>query len=423
MGEPEGAPTDGTASGAASGRADVTVACYTFPHYHRSALSDRLYGPGWTEYLVMRGAGPWFPEHPQPRVPLLGELDERDPATWERYVDLAADHGVDVLLWDWYWYEGEPALHEALEEGFLRAPNHDRVKFALMWVNHPWTRVYPTMGTDGSDAWEHACAAPDESLEDAWRSLSYLAARYFHHPSHWSLGNRPFLSVWDPDSLARRYGVEGTHELLAEVRALAARMGHEGIHVHACFPGGRTQDLSAMGFDSYGYYTSVPQAAAKRPASEQLPDYDELVTDIVEQMWPEADARSELPFFPGVAPGWDTTPRFLPRPRQAGVPRDTWPGRAYWGDPVLVTGETPAGFKRFVEAAVQFLADRPREHQVVTIGCWNEWTEGHYLLPDTRFGYGMLHALQEALTGVQERSPLDWTPDFFAAGRREHGTF
>jgi len=34
---------------------------------------------------------------------------------------------------------------------------------------------------------------------------------------------------------------------------------------------------------------------------------------------------------------------------------------------------------------------------ILTIACFNEWTEGHYLLPDNRFGYGMLDALAEAV--------------------------
>ncbi len=103
------------------------TACYTFPHYHRSAFNDRHVGPGWTGYAVARGARPWFPGHHQPRTPLLGELDERAPSTWETYVRLAADAGIDAFVWDWYWYDGAPAFHEALEEGFLGARNRRRV--------------------------------------------------------------------------------------------------------------------------------------------------------------------------------------------------------------------------------------------------------------------------------------------------------
>ena len=35
---------------------------------------------------------------------------------------------------------------------------------------------------------------------------------------------------------------------------------------------------------------------------------------------------------------------------------------------------------------------------VLTVGCWKEWTEGHYLLPDNQHGYGMLKALTHRVT-------------------------
>jgi len=43
------------------------------------------------------------------------------------------------------------------------------------------------------------------------------------------------------------------------------------------------------------------------------------------------------------------------------------------------------------------LGQRPDVPRIITIACFNEWSEGHYLLPDNRFGYGMLEALAEAL--------------------------
>ena len=40
------------------------------------------------------------------------------------------------FLFDWYWYSGVKLMEEALENGFLKAPNRKRLKFALMWANH-----------------------------------------------------------------------------------------------------------------------------------------------------------------------------------------------------------------------------------------------------------------------------------------------
>src|SRR5262245_26896979 len=105
----------------------LTVACWVFPQWHPSPTNDKLYGPGWTEYVQMRGCTPWFPGHHQPRTPLLGELNERLPSTWETYNSLAKSSGVDVFVFDWYWYDNGPFLHEALEEGFLQARNRDQM--------------------------------------------------------------------------------------------------------------------------------------------------------------------------------------------------------------------------------------------------------------------------------------------------------
>ena len=89
----------------------LTVAAYAFPNYHASALHNKIYSQGWTEYNLIRSARPWFEGHQQPRTPLLGELDESKPSTWETYNKLCKQSGIDVLIWDWYWYDGKPCLH------------------------------------------------------------------------------------------------------------------------------------------------------------------------------------------------------------------------------------------------------------------------------------------------------------------------
>jgi hypothetical protein len=384
----------------------VTVACYTCPLWHPSAHFAKGFGPGWSEYTVMRGARPWFQGHHQPRTPLLGERDERDPATWELYIDLAAGHGVDVFIWDTYWYAGRPALHEALEDGYLGARNRDRVGFAAMWTNHPW------VGRDGRPSDD------DDTLEGCRRSLGYLATRYFHEPGYWRIGGVPVLVVWDLAALLERFGIEQTAGLFAWLRRLSRSLGHDGVHLHAnCTPalaragwklaGGIDQldQLEATGFDSYGIYTSIVPAGFARPRDEELPDYATLTRDVAEQLWPALEAASQLPFFPSVSPGYDESPRTIPdvvpwwegAPRSMPPERGAEPDRTAWpGTGLIVVGETPDRFASHVSDALAHLAARPGQPQVLTIGCWNEFTEGQYLLPDTRLGSGMLQALARA---------------------------
>jgi hypothetical protein len=386
--------------------ANLTVACYTFPHWHANPYNDRLYGPGWTEYIQMRGCRPWFPGHHQPRTPLLGELDERLPATWERYNDLAAAGGIDVFIHDWYWFAGGPVFHEALEEGYLQAANKDKVRFAVMFTNHDWAIWYPTAGTFPADpalrAWETSGLGGYEmgdpaplTKDELWRSIGYIMTRYFHLPQYWRIDDEPFLPIWDVSRLVRQFGLDGARGFLGELNEFARKLGHKGVHFHAV-----CQDpavipllgsLAEAGVQSYSFYNSIANATAERPDEEELMDYGILAGDLAARLWARDAAISSLPFFPNLNPGCDNAPRVLERPRPDRPSRAIWPGTP------IVVNETPAAFEALVRAALAFINQQQPRHPVLTIGCWNEWTEGHYLLPDTRHGFGMLRALARAL--------------------------
>ena len=372
---------------------DLTVACYTFPHFHRSALNDKLYGKGWTEYVLARGALPWYPGHHQPRTPLLGELDERDPATWERYNEIASEHGLDVFIWDSYWFDDRPVLHEALEEGFLGSCNNNKMKFAVMWTNHNWPIFFPTVNSDGTNNLLLTYQAP-ESKENIWRSMSYLICRYFHQPNYLRIGDCPVLVIWNLPLLLRHYGNEGTCDLLNELRDYAKKLGHKGIHFHVTGQSRSIfEQLESIGIDSYGRYNCLPEASVRIEVSEgDLPQYDECVYETVKNIWPENNAESSLPFFPAVNPGWDTSPRRCVPPNPAPTIDD---GDTVW--PAVIANESPGLFQDFIKSALALLNENSTKPSIMTIGCWNEWTEGQYMLPDTLYGYGMLRALSEAL--------------------------
>ena len=103
-------------------------------------------------------------------------------------------------------------MHEALEDGFLRARNGG-TKFALMWTNHPWLTLFPTVHVDGTRSFPHARDAPSRP-EDIWRSFSYLISRYLHHPDYWRIDGKPVLVVWDSRRLVATFRADGTRRLL-----------------------------------------------------------------------------------------------------------------------------------------------------------------------------------------------------------------
>ena len=369
----------------------LEVAAYVFPNYHASALHNKLYAPGWTEYNLIRSARPWFEGHQQPRTPLLGELDESLPSTWEVYNKLCKQSGIDVLLWDWYWYDGKPCLHEALEQGFLEAENCNDVKFACMWTNHPWYILYPTKRADNSNAYPPSFDAPDFSYEEAFRSLSYIITRYFNQPNYWKIDGNPVICIWDARRLEQKLGLEGVQKLFSELRTLAQKLGHPGIHFH--ITGFSSGNMKAAGYNTVGSYNPLDWIAGRfQPNEIELPDYGVVAADVAYKLWPEHHRDFEIPYVPAIGAGWDSTPRYIkPSTRPEEPNRKAWPGCT------IFVNESPAAFKAFVQSSFVYLNQHPEVPRFVTIACFNEWSEGHYLLPDNRFGYGMLDALGEAV--------------------------
>lgn len=101
--------------------------------------------------------------------------------------------------------------------------------------------------------------------------------------------------------------------------------------------------------------------------------------------WDGYAAGSGLPYMPSVAPGWDASPRGA----DFGSAR---PDRYPWS-PVVV-GEHP---DRFAAALCRALRRPAQVDEPLTfVASLNEWSEGHYLEPDQRFGDGWLRAVAAA---------------------------
>jgi hypothetical protein len=97
-----------------------------------------------------------------------------------------------------------------------------------------------------------------------------------------------------------------------------------------------------------------------------------------------ADRQYAMPFFPNVTMGWDSSPR--------AHHDDAFDASGY---PFMntISGNTPARFQEALTLTRRRLLAEPAGPRVVTINCWNEWTEGSYLEPDTVHGMAYLEAV------------------------------
>jgi len=355
------------------------VAVY-YPHWHSYDHGSAWKGDGWTEWEGLKAAVPRFPGHQQPKKPSWGCFDESDPKWVAREINLAADHGITVFLYDWYWYSGVKNMEEALEKGFLRAPNRSRMKFALMWANHDRRDQFcPEFGTP-RNVWLPSRHSP----RDLARMIDYCIAHYFRQPNYWRVNGGLFFSVFDAEKFVKQLGgPQETRALLKEMDARLRKAGLPPMHWNAMVssPAAATV-VEQAGFRSTSRYNVTT-------ASKVRPDFTERYEDVMEAHrahW-EKMAASPLVNLPVVTMGWDSTPRC-----RLDVPWP-FPKREYPYGPVVV-GNTPELFEQLLRDAARHIERDPRKPFGVLLNAWNEWTEGGYLLPEERTGTGYLEAIK-----------------------------
>ena len=369
---------------------DITVACYYFGQFHPNDPRNlKVRGGEWSEWELVKASRPRFPGHQQPKVPLWGYEDESDPKVMAKKIDAAADHGVDAFIFDWYHYDDGPFLERPIDNGFLKAKNNHRIKFAFMWANHDWQKnLFPYKKGDPREILYPGKVSP-ESFD---KICDHVVKDYFSHPSYWKIDGKPYFSFFDLTKLLSNFGsVEATRAGLDKFRAKAIAAGLPGLHLNTIvggefvLPGGKVPLDSAklvhdLGFDSvtsYGWVNHVP-------LPEQQTDYNQ-VRDGYFKYWDKAAAQFGVPYFPNFSMGWDVSPRC--------DQRDVLDASGYPFMNVIVNN-TPENFETALRLTKARLLANPKGPRIFNINCWNEWTEGSYLEPDTVHGYGYLEALK-----------------------------
>lgn len=367
----------------------ISVASYYFGNYHpNDPRNGRAKGHGWSEWELVKAAKPRFEGHHQPNVPLWGYTDESDPAVMAKKIDAAADHGIDAFIFDWYYYNDGPFLDRPIDQGFLKAKNNKRLKFAFMWANHDWLEIHPYhKGTPQKVLY------PGRVTPETFEKVGdFLVRKYFRHPSYWKVDGKPYFSFYELSKLLESFGsVEATRSALDRLRGKAKAAGLPGLHLNAVvwgqaiLPGERkpadtVKLIKDLGFDSVTSYVWIHHVSLP----DRQTDYN-FVRDRYFQYWSSVANQFGVPYFPNVTMGWDSSPR--------ADQRDEFVNTGY---PFMntISGNTPERFREALEMAKKRLLEQKDGPRILNINCWNEWTEGSYLEPDVVNGMKYLDALK-----------------------------
>ncbi len=363
------------------------IAAYIWPSYTGKESRSRIFWPdGIGEWQTVKrvhekqnGTYRWE------RKPLWGYVDEADPQQMHRQIGEATAHGVNVFIYDWYWYDDRPFLEQCLNEGFLGADNNEKMRFYLMWANHDANYTWDYRISDDFDTtvWRGAVTAEQfDRIGDRW------IEKYFSKKNYYRIDGKPVLAIYDIANLINGLGgIEKAAEALRALKRKAEAAGLGGVHLQLIKWGEQPVNLSGvdggavavtpalvstLGFDSLTHYQIVHFTDVCR-------DYTAIIPDMVKE-WEQTAARFGIPYYPHVSIGWDNNPRF----------------RSFHPD--IVTNNTPDNFKAALRLAKDF-CDQNCITPLVTVNSWNEWTETSYLEPDDLNGYGYLEAIKEVFLG------------------------
>lgn len=358
------------------------IAAYIWPSYTGKEIRARQFweqGIGeWQTIQNPLSKEGWTSKHPQP---LWGFVDEADKEVMELQIEKAAEYGVNVFIYDWYWYDGRPFLEQCLDEGYLQAENNDKVKFYLLWANHDATYLWDRRNSHLDNVvWS---GAADEKQFDI--ITDRVIKNYFSHPSYYKINNKPVFMIYDLVNFIRGLGgVDGAKNGIELFRNKVKAAGFDGLELQLCvwsensvdihsldenYSGSTKDAVELLGFDSVTNYQYIQFTEVSR-------EYDEIFEDVKNE-WHRLDSEYSVPYYPHVSVGWDNNWRFV---------------KFKWG---FMRNNTTEKFKMALEEAKSYLDSHPEQAKLITVNSWNEWTEGSYLEPDDINGYGYLEAVKQ----------------------------
>lgn len=357
------------------------IAMY-LPQYHPIPLNNEWWGPGFTEWTNVASSRPLFRGHNQPRIPAdLGFYDLRMPEVREAQAQLAREAGIEGFMYWHYWFgKGKRLLERPFNE-VLKLGKPD-FPFCLGWANHNWSRKTWTAKNGGN--------AGSNLVEQTYFEEDYIDHFYdvlaaFKDKRYITVDGKPFFLIYNvmaiPDlkkfincwtELAIQNGLKGIH-FVGNVLGLRATLKIEnylncGVDAVAIDNATNAEIKANTRFVAYlkkfavNYLNWGPERYRYK--------------DIIDNIHSELEKRDNI--YPVIFPDSDRTPR-------AGKKA------------VIFTGSTPELFYKFVTDTIHAIEHKPYEHRIIMVNAWNEWGEGCYLEPDTKYGHKYLDALKKAL--------------------------
>jgi hypothetical protein len=302
----------------------------------------------------------------QERTPALGIYSQDNPeiADWE--TKWAVEHGISFFIYCWYRTSQAGPITTKFEksvfdEALFKSKYGDKMKFTIMWENqNPGTSGI----TDEKDLMENL--------------MPYWIEKFFKRDNYLKIDNKPVLYIYRPlfvsDDLG---GDDKAKAALDMMREACKKAGFDGLIIMGEERGYNPEALArfkAIGLDytfQYCWYVgnSPSPEVAIESQMEQIRKMQSL-HDIIPQIVTFSQA---------------------------------WSG---WSDEGSIWKLPPADFEVLLRKGKAFIENNISKDELgskmILLDNWNEWSEGHYILPYREYGFGYLDAVRRVFSNAPE---------------------
>ncbi len=308
----------------------------------------------WREGLSYAGWDYIYPQRAH-RKPYLGWYDEGNPEVTDWEIKWQVEHGVGFEMY--CWYRPNNAVNHPIKDGVL---DHGIIK-GLFNARYGKLMKFAIMCTN-----EGAC---ETNMQD-WREniIPYWIEYFFKDPRYLKIDGKPVVSIWHLGNWRRMFGgADASHQSIQILRDEVKKAGFPGIIVlmqlHGA-DGKALKEMKQMGIDYCFTYTAGSDALRQR--ENNLAQRD-------------AAAAAGFKSLPSISMGWEAES---------------------WGSP---GGDwlSPRDFASLAQwARDEFMPSIPADSlgRRILLLNWNEFGEGHFLMPTTLVGFGYLDALRKVFT-------------------------
>lgn len=346
---------------------------FYLPQFYPTPENDEWWGKGFTEWTNVKRAKPLFKGHYQPRIPAdeLGYYDLRDQSIRIKQAELARSAGIEGFCYWHYWFAGRRLLNRVFDEVVQSGvPDYP---FCLCWANHTWYAKRWNPKVQDKVLIEQTYPG----IED-YESQFYAMLPAFKDKRYIKVDGRLLYGIFAPSKMP---DIEGFSSLW---NSLAEKNGLPGFYFFGLFQGSSSLADHSSCYDAVVFDPMHDAAYCNRMIfkNKLLTKLNPLLRRPVPMTYDYYSNIAIESFIqhpetvPCIIPNFDHSPRSCSRG-------------------VIIHGSTPEKWGQLCEKVISLSEGRGGEG-LIFIKAWNEWGEGNYLEPDSRFGRGYLQQLAQA---------------------------